>query len=62
MAERDDSGAWRHTDVLMRATSLGQAGILIETGRQSIVCDPWFIPAFLGSWFVFPATTSSATS
>ena len=38
----------------MRATSLGHAGILIETGYGSIVCDPWFEPAFLGSWFVFP--------
>jgi UDP-MurNAc hydroxylase len=38
----------------MRATSLGQAGILIETADGSIVCDPWFLPAFFGSWFVFP--------
>ncbi|MFM8811043.1 MAG: Rieske 2Fe-2S domain-containing protein [Actinomycetota bacterium] len=38
----------------MRATSLGHAGILIETDLGSIVCDPWFVPAFLGSWFVFP--------
>jgi UDP-MurNAc hydroxylase len=38
----------------MRATALGHAGILIETDRGSIVCDPWFVPAFFGSWFVFP--------
>jgi len=38
----------------MRATSLGHAGILIESDRRSIVCDPWFVPAFLGSWFPFP--------
>jgi UDP-MurNAc hydroxylase len=38
----------------MRATSLGHAGILIETDYGSITCDPWFEPAFLGSWFVFP--------
>lgn len=38
----------------MRATSLGHAGILIRAGRTSIVCDPWFEPAFLGSWFPFP--------
>jgi UDP-MurNAc hydroxylase len=38
----------------MRATSLGHAGILIETTGGSIVCDPWFEPAFFGSWFVFP--------
>ena len=38
----------------MRATSLGHAGILIETAHGTIVCDPWFVPAFFGSWFVFP--------
>ncbi len=38
----------------MRATSIGHAGILIETHDGSIVCDPWFDPAFFGSWFVFP--------
>ena len=38
----------------MRATSIGHAGILIETDFGSIVCDPWFVPAFFGSWFPFP--------
>ena len=38
----------------MRATSIGHAGILIETAHGTIVCDPWFVPAFFGSWFVFP--------
>lgn len=38
----------------MQATSLGHAGILIETEHGTIVCDPWFEPAFFGSWFVFP--------
>lgn len=38
----------------MRATSIGHAGILIETDAGSILCDPWFLPAFHGSWFVFP--------
>lgn len=38
----------------MRATSIGHAGILIETSAGSILCDPWFVPAFFGSWFVFP--------
>ncbi len=38
----------------MRVTSLGHAGMLVETEAGSIVCDPWFIPAFIGSWFVFP--------
>ena len=38
----------------MRATSVGHAGIFIETRQGSILCDPWFNPAFFGSWFVFP--------
>ncbi len=38
----------------MRATSIGHAGMLIETEAGSILCDPWFVPAFFGSWFVFP--------
>src|SRR5215204_3366555 len=38
----------------MRATSIGHAGILIDTRFGSILCDPWFDPAFFGSWFVFP--------
>jgi UDP-MurNAc hydroxylase len=38
----------------MRATSIGHAGMLIETSAGSILCDPWFVPAFFGSWFVFP--------
>ena len=38
----------------MRATSIGHAGILIEANGVSILCDPWFVPAFFGSWFPFP--------
>ena len=38
----------------MRATSVGHAGIFVETDHGSILCDPWFVPAFHGSWFVFP--------
>ena len=38
----------------MRATSIGHAGILVETVDGSIACDPWFLPQFHGSWFVFP--------
>jgi UDP-MurNAc hydroxylase len=38
----------------MRATPIGHAGIYIETSAGSILCDPWFLPAFFGSWFVFP--------
>ena len=38
----------------MRATSIGHAGLLVETRGVSILCDPWFVPAFFGSWFPFP--------
>jgi UDP-MurNAc hydroxylase len=46
----------------MRATSLGHAGILIEAEHGSIVCDPWFEPAFFGSWFVFPRNDQLSAS
>ena len=38
----------------MRITALGHAGMLIDTKGVSILCDPWFEPAFFGSWFPFP--------
>ena len=38
----------------MQVTSIGHAGLLIEAFDVSILCDPWFLPAFRGSWFVFP--------
>jgi UDP-MurNAc hydroxylase len=46
----------------MRATSIGHAGILIETDHGSIVCDPWFVPAFFGSWFPFPRNDQLSAS
>jgi len=39
----------------MKVTFLGQAGLYIETHAGSILCDPWFNPAYFGSWFPFPA-------
>jgi len=39
----------------MKVTFLGQAGLFIETRAGSILCDPWFSPAYFGSWFPFPA-------
>jgi len=39
----------------MRVTFLGQAGLFVETRAGSILCDPWFNPAYFGSWFPFPA-------
>ena len=39
----------------MRVTSIGHAGLHIETAHGSIVCDPWFNPAYFASWYPFPA-------
>ncbi len=39
----------------MRVTSLGHAGFYIETAKGSILCDPFFNPAYFGSWYPFPA-------
>jgi UDP-MurNAc hydroxylase len=39
----------------MQITFLGQAGLFIETAHGSILCDPWFNPAFFASWFPFPS-------
>lgn len=39
----------------MRITHLGHAGLFIETVAGSILCDPWFNPAFFASWFPFPS-------
>ncbi|WP_194925326.1 Rieske 2Fe-2S domain-containing protein [Catenulispora pinisilvae] len=38
----------------MRITSIGHAGMLVETAAGRIVCDPWFTPAYFASWFPFP--------
>ena len=39
----------------MRVTNIGHAGLYIETAAGTILCDPWFNPAYFGSWFPFPA-------
>ncbi len=39
----------------MRVTSLGHAGLFVETAGGSVLCDPWFTPAFFASWFPFPS-------
>jgi UDP-MurNAc hydroxylase len=46
----------------VRVVTLGHAGLLIEAAGQRIVCDPWFRPAFLGSWFPFPRNDHLDTS
>jgi UDP-MurNAc hydroxylase len=38
----------------MRITFLGHAGCFVETAFGSVLCDPWFTPAYFGSWFPFP--------
>jgi UDP-MurNAc hydroxylase len=40
----------------MRVTALGHAGLKVETGRATVLIDPWFSPegAFQASWFQFP--------
>ncbi len=38
----------------MRATLTGHAGLFISAGGTSVLCDPWFNPAYFASWFPFP--------
>jgi UDP-MurNAc hydroxylase len=33
---------------------LGHAGLQISCGGRTILCDPWFNPAYLWSWFPYP--------
>ncbi len=42
----------------MRVTFLGHAGLFVETAGGSILCDPWFNPAYFASWFPFPANAA----
>lgn len=38
----------------VRITFLGHVGMFVETRHGSVLCDPWFTPAYFGSWFPFP--------
>jgi UDP-MurNAc hydroxylase len=38
----------------VRLTFLGHVGYFVETRGGSVLCDPWFTPAYFGSWFPFP--------
>src|SRR5947209_11291785 len=42
-------------EFFLQITFLGQAGLFIETRHGSILCDPWFNPAYFASWFPFPS-------
>jgi UDP-MurNAc hydroxylase len=48
----------------MKITSLGHAGLLIETNGHTIVCDPWFSTdgAFLASWHQWPRNDQLGTA
>ena len=39
----------------MRITNVGHAGLYLETAAGTVLCDPWFNPAYFASWFPFPA-------
>jgi UDP-MurNAc hydroxylase len=38
----------------MRITAIGHAGLFVETRHRTILCDPWFNPAYFAAWFPFP--------
>jgi UDP-MurNAc hydroxylase len=37
--------------------STGHAGLHLRTAGGSVLCDPWSTPAYLDSWFPFPANS-----
>jgi UDP-MurNAc hydroxylase len=39
----------------VKVTFLGHAGLFVETRHGSILCDPWFNPAYFASWVPFPS-------
>lgn len=34
---------------------MGHAGLFIRTNSATFLCDPWFYPAYLDSWFPYPS-------
>jgi UDP-MurNAc hydroxylase len=44
----------------VKVTFIGHAGLFIETAGGSILCDPWFNPAYFASWFPFPSNAGLA--
>ena len=46
----------------MRLTFCGHVGYFIETRGGSVLCDPWFNPAYFGSWFPYPRNDQLDTS
>src|ERR1700704_1321182 len=45
----------------MHLTFLGHAGCFVETRYGSVLCDPWFNPAYFASWFPFPRNDRLST-
>jgi UDP-MurNAc hydroxylase len=39
---------------LVQVTLTGHAGLHVQSGSTSVLCDPWFTPAYFASWFPFP--------
>ena len=39
----------------MQILYLGHAGLYIDAPQASILCDPWFNPAYYAGWWPFPA-------
>jgi UDP-MurNAc hydroxylase len=46
----------------VRITFLGHVGFHVETRHGTILCDPWFTPAYFGSWFPFPRNDTLDTA
>jgi UDP-MurNAc hydroxylase len=42
----------------VQVTLTGHAGLYVEAGGVSVLCDPWFNPAYFASWFPFPDNAS----
>ena len=38
----------------MRVMLTGHAGLWVSSGDTTVLCDPWFNPAYFASWFPFP--------
>src|SRR3954470_22112175 len=49
-------------NVPMRITFCGHVGYFFETRAGSVLCDPWFTPAYFGAWFPFPRNDRLETS
>jgi len=44
----------------MQVMLTGHAGMLVSSGATTVLCDPWFNPAYFASWFPFPDNAAVA--